>query len=173
MGLRILNVAWMQNECLLSIASENWTHIFKSRKSEKPCMDYWAKKFGKNAPKHVQNTFGHFRDRFWAFLEFWIFFDFFENFRRPDPTWNTGHSLFLKNCQKTCSKQVWTILGTIFSIFAILHFFYFFENFRWLHEHWAKKRFQKKCPKTRLGTREQFWTFLELWTFCDFFMFSF
>ncbi len=38
--------------------------------------------FEKNTPKHVQNTFGHFWERFWAFLEFWKFFDFFENFRR-------------------------------------------------------------------------------------------
>ncbi len=26
--------------------------------------------FGKNTPKHVQNTFGFFWERFWAFLEF-------------------------------------------------------------------------------------------------------
>ena len=78
MGLRILTVAWKQKESLLSIVSENWTHFFKSRKSEKP---YWAKKIGKIAIQHVQNRFGHFWDRFWAFLEFWIFFDFFENFR--------------------------------------------------------------------------------------------
>ena len=28
------------------------------------------KKFEKINPKHVQNTFGHFWERFWAFLEF-------------------------------------------------------------------------------------------------------
>ncbi len=32
MGLRILTVAWMQWECLLTIVSENWTLIFKSGK---------------------------------------------------------------------------------------------------------------------------------------------
>ena len=32
MGLRILTVAWMQKESLLSIVSENWTPIFKSGK---------------------------------------------------------------------------------------------------------------------------------------------
>ena len=26
--------------------------------------------FEKNNPKHVQNTFGHFWERFWIFLEF-------------------------------------------------------------------------------------------------------
>ena len=34
-------------------------------------MEHWAKKiFGKVNPKHVQNTFGHFWERFWAFLQF-------------------------------------------------------------------------------------------------------
>ena len=28
------------------------------------------KNFRKNYPKHVQNTFGHFRERFCAFLQF-------------------------------------------------------------------------------------------------------
>ena len=59
------------------LSPENWPHIFKSRKSEKPCMEHWAKQFGKIASKHVQNTFGHFWKRIWALLEFWKFFDFF------------------------------------------------------------------------------------------------
>ena len=104
-GLRILTVAWMQKECLLSIVSDNWTHIFKSRKFEKPCMEHWAKKFGKIAPKHVQNMFGHFLDRFWAFLEIWKLFDFFENFRRPDPPWITGQFIF----EEFTPKHVWTL----------------------------------------------------------------
>ena len=28
------------------------------------------KNFEINTPKHIQNTFGHFWERFWAFLEF-------------------------------------------------------------------------------------------------------
>ena len=36
---------------LLFLGPENWTHILKSRKSEKPCMVHWAKKFEKNCPK--------------------------------------------------------------------------------------------------------------------------
>ncbi len=36
-----------------------------------PSMEHWAKKiFEKITPKHVQNTFGHFWERFWAFLDF-------------------------------------------------------------------------------------------------------
>ena len=41
--------------------------------------------FGKITPKHVQNTFGHFWERFWALLQFRKVFDFFENFRQLDP----------------------------------------------------------------------------------------
>ncbi len=34
-------------------------------------MEHWANNFfEKNTPKHVQNTFGHFWERFWAFLDF-------------------------------------------------------------------------------------------------------
>ena len=80
MGLRILTVAWMQKESLLSIVSENWTHIFKSRKSEKPCMDYWAKKNRKNChkacSKHVWTLGNDFR-HFWNFERFLIFFSCF------------------------------------------------------------------------------------------------
>ena len=101
------------------LSPENWPHIFQSRKSEKPCMEHSAKKLGKIASKHVQNTFGHFWKRLWSILEFWIFFDFFLNFSKPDPPWNTGHFFFEKKCHKTCSKQVWTFLGTILGFFAI------------------------------------------------------
>ena len=55
------------------------------------------KTFEKINPKHVQNTFGHFWERFWAFLQFGKVFDFFENFRRIDPPWNTGQKKFRKN----------------------------------------------------------------------------
>ena len=83
------------------------------------------------ARKHVPNTCGHFWERFWAFLEFWKSFDFFEIFRRLDPPWNTGQNFFSrKNYPKTCSKHVWTLLGMILGIFGILKFFLiFFEIF--------------------------------------------
>ena len=35
------------------------------------------KKIEKITPKHVQNTFGHFWQRLWAFLRFWNLFNFF------------------------------------------------------------------------------------------------
>ena len=56
--------------------------------------------FGKIASKHVQHTFGHFWERFRAFLQFLKIFDFFENFRRLDPPWNTGQKFFEKNTPK-------------------------------------------------------------------------
>ena len=63
----------------------------------RPSMEHWAKNFlEKITLKQLQNTFGHFWERFWAFLEFWNFFDFFETFRRLDPPWNTGQKIFSK-----------------------------------------------------------------------------
>ena len=80
-GLRILTVAWMQKECLLSVVSENWTLIFKSRKSEKPCMDYWAKKSEKSAQSMFKTRLDTFGIDFGHFWKFEFFFVFFENFR--------------------------------------------------------------------------------------------
>ncbi len=63
------------------------------------------------------NDFGHFR----TFENFLIFF---ENFRRLDPPWNTGQKFcFRKKHPKTCSKHVWTLLGTILGIFGFLKIF--------------------------------------------------
>ena len=86
--------------------------------------------FKKFAPKHVQNTFGYFWERFWVFLEFWNFFDIFENFRRLDPPWITGHKIFQKIRPKTRSKHVWILLGTILGKFGKLRIFRFFSRFR-------------------------------------------
>ena len=63
----------------------------------RPSIEHWAKSFfEKITLKHLQNTFGLFWGRFWAFLEFWNFFDFFEIFRRLDPPWNTAQKIFSK-----------------------------------------------------------------------------
>ncbi len=49
---------------------ENFLIFLKIFEDSTP-MEHWAKKFfEKYTPKHVQNTFGHFWERFWAFLEF-------------------------------------------------------------------------------------------------------
>ena len=119
------------------------------------------KNFGKNASKRDENTVAHFWERFWAFLEIWNCFDFFENFRRLDPPWNTGQTKFFeKNCVETCSKQVWTPLVTILGFYGILKFFWFFWNFsqtRPSMEHWAKVFFRKSYSKT---CSKHIWTLL-------------
>ena len=132
--------------------------------------------FEKITLKHLQNTFGHFWERLWALVEFWKFFDFFENFRRLDPPWNTGQKFFRKNHPKTSSKHVWTLLGTILGIFGILKIFWFiwkFSKTRPFMEHWAKNFFEKISPKYGQNTFRhfwgRFWAFLEFWNFCDFF----
>ena len=137
------------------LSPENWPHIFKSRKSEKPCMEHLAKKLGKIASKHVQNTFGHFWRRIWSIWNFENFLIFFEIFLNPTLHGTRG-IFFRKKCHKTCSKQVWTILGTILGFSAILNFLWFScENFRWLHGTLGKKFFSKKSPQNtfrHLGT---------------------
>ena len=111
-----------------------------------------GKKFsGKITPKHVQNTFAHFWERFWAIMEVWKIFHFLKIFRRLDPPWNTGQNKFRKIYLKACSKHVWTLLGTILGIFGILKFFDFLKTFRRLDPPWNTgqiKFFPKKYPKT-------------------------
>ena len=51
---------------------------------------FFRKNHPKTSSKHVWTLLG----RIWAFLEFWKFFDFFENFRRLDPPSNTGQKFF-------------------------------------------------------------------------------
>ena len=113
------------------------------------------KTFEKITPKYVQNTFGQLWERFWVCLEFWKIFDFFENFRRLDPPWNTGQNFFRKKYPKTCSKHVWTFLGTILGFSAILKTFRFFLKIfedSTLHGTLGKN-FSKKIPQNMFKTR--------------------
>ena len=71
--------------------------------------------FRKNHPITGLDTFGNTFGQFWNFENI-----FFENFRRLDPPWNTGHKIFQKVCPKTCSKHVLRLLGTLLGIFGIL-----------------------------------------------------
>ncbi len=145
----------------------------------RPSMEHWAKNFfEKITPKHVQNTFGHFWERFWAFLEFWKFFDFFLKIFEDSTVHGTLGKIFFrkKNYPKTCSKHVWTLLGTILGIFLFLKNFWFFWKFsktRPSMEHWAKNFSEKITPKHVQNTFghfwERFWAFLEFWNFFDFF----
>ena len=142
MELRTLTVALMHKKWLLSIVSENWAHIFKSgrlnsyfwiRESEhitsspenlkRPAGNTGQRKIRKIAPRHVQNTFGLFWERFWAFLQFWIFFWFLR--KLSTTPWNTGHKNFFR---KIAPKHVRT-LGNVFGHFGTLKFFDFFLQF--------------------------------------------
>ena len=133
--------------------------------------------FKKFAPKHVQNTFGYFWEPFWVILEFWNFFDIFENFRRLDPPWITGHKIFQKIRPKTRSKHVWILLGTILCVFGwnFENFLSFFEKFRRLDTPWktGQKFFEKIAPKHVQNTFGYFWVRFwansENWEFFGFF----
>ncbi len=62
-------------------------------------------------------TFGNDFGRFWIFENFLIFLKIFE-----DSTLHgtLGKKFFRKNYPKSCSKHVWTPLGTIMGIFRFL-----------------------------------------------------
>ena len=140
----------------------------------RPSMEHWAKNFFKKITlKHLQNTFGHFWERFWASLDFWFFF-VFEKFRLDTFGDDFGHfcilklfliflkifedsthhgtlgkKFFRKNHLKTSSKHVWTLLGMILGIFGFLKFFWFFLKIfedSTLHGTLGKIFFRKKSP---------------------------
>ena len=98
--------------------------------------------FRKNHPKTRLDSFGKTFGHFWKFEK-----NFFENFRKLDPPWNTGHKIFQKICPKTRSKHAWILSGTILGIFGILKK-KIFENFRKLDPPWntGHKIFSKKSP---------------------------
>ena len=65
---------------------------------------------------------------------------------------NTGQKkIFRKNYPKTCSKHVWTFLGTILGLFGILKNFWFWR----LDPPWntGQKTFSKKLPQNTFKTR--------------------
>ncbi len=96
--------------------------IFLKFFEDSPSMEHWAKIFfGKITPKHVQNTFGHFGNDFGHFSIFESFLIFLKIFE--DSTLQLGKKIFRKNYPKTCSKHVWTPLGTIMGIFRFLKIF--------------------------------------------------
>ena len=171
MGLRILTVAWMQKESLLSTVSENWTLIFKSRKSEKPCMDYWAKKNPKNCPKacskHVWTLLESIKSNFWILMFFWLFW----KFSKARPSMEHWAKLFFgkiapKHVQSKFGQN-WERFWAFLDFWKILLFSKMFED---CMEHWAKKLFQKNRPKTcSKHVWILLWTILGLFGFLNFF----
>ncbi len=80
----------------------------------------FSKKLPQNLFKARLDTFGNDFGHFWIFEKFLIFLKVFE-----DSTVHgaLGKKIFRKNYPKTCSKHVWTLLGTILGIFGILKIF--------------------------------------------------
>ena len=88
----------------------------------RPSMEDWAKKnFSKKLPQNMFKTrldsFGNDFEHFWNFE---IFLKIFEDWTLRG---RLGKKNFRKNCPKTCSKHVWTLLGTILGNFGILKIF--------------------------------------------------
>ena len=189
MGLRILNVTWMQNECLLSIVSENWTHMFKSRKlksyflvsgiwtlnfkfrkSEMHCMEHWAKKLSKTSPQSLfktrLDTFGDHYEHFWNFETFLIFLKILESSTIHG---TLGEICFRTNRPKTCSKQVWTLLRMILGHSGFLKFLKDSTPHGTLGKNFLEKIAPKHVQNTFARFWERFWAFLEFWIFFDFF----
>ena len=116
-------------------------------------MEHWANKsFKKISPKHVQNFFGQFWERFWAFLEILKYFRFFENISKTRPSREHWAKIFFsKILTHNMFKTRFDTFGNDLGIFATLKFFWFFENIsksRPCMEHWAKKNFRKNYPIT-------------------------
>ena len=173
-NLRTLNFfwffSWICSVYLPQILSpENRIQIFQVQKTDLIFLSLenlkspaWNTR-QKNTEKMPQSMFKTRLDTFendfvnFGILKmFWFFFKFF----KTRPSMEHGAIFFQKKCHKTCSKQVWTFLGTILGFSAVLNFLWFFcENFRWLHGTLGKKLFEKYAPKhvwtllkTNLGT---------------------
>ncbi len=70
--------------------------------------------------KTLLDTFGNDFGHFWIFEKFFTFLKIFED---STVHGTLGKKFFRKSYPKTCSKHVWTLLGTILGIFGILKFF--------------------------------------------------
>ena len=138
----------------------------------RPSKEHRAKNvFGKIASKHVQHTFGHFWERFRAFLHFLKNFRFFWKFSTTQPCMEHWAK---KISGKINPKYVQSTFGHFWERFrAFLQFlksFDFFENFRRLDlpRNTGQKNFLEKiAPKHVQNTFghswERFWAFLEFW----------
>ena len=152
--LRILTVALNQkNDCwvlcrkteLIFLIWGIWTHNYKSRKSEmglRILTVAWKQK--ESLLSIVSENWTHF----------------FKSRKSEKPYWAKKNR---KNCHTACSKQVWTLLGSILGIFGILNFFWFFRKLSmnpWNNE---QKNFCKKIATRHVWTLgndfRHFWNF--------------
>ena len=116
-----------------------------------------GKNFSKKIPQNMFKTrldiFGNDFRLFCNFEKFSIFLKIFEDSTHQG---TLGKKIFRNNYPETCSKHVWTFLGTILGFSAILKSFWFFWKFsttRPSKEHWAKNFFSEKSPQNMFNTR--------------------
>ena len=95
-------------------------------------MEHWAKNFfDKITLKHLQNTFGHFWERFRALLEFWKFYDFFWKFSKTRPSLeHWAKSFFEKITLKHLQNKFGHFWERFWAFLEFWKFFDFLENFR-------------------------------------------
>ena len=140
---------------------EKFLIFYKNISKTRPSMEHWAKKkFSKKLPQNMFKTrLDNFGNDFGHFWNFEIFLFFWKHLEDSTLHGTLGKKTFRKNYLKTCSKHVWTLLGTILGIFGILKTFDFLKIFRRLDPTWntGQKVFRKNYPKT---CSKQVWTFL-------------
>ncbi len=124
-------------------------------------MEHWAKLFSeKVTPKHVQNTFGHFWERFWAFLK--IFENFLTSkFSKTRPSMeHWANKTFRKKLPRNMFKTRLDTFGNDFERFwNIENFLIFLKVFEdsTLHGTLGKIFFEKNTPKHVQNTFGHFW----------------
>ena len=134
------------------LSPENWPHIFKFRKSEKPCMENSAKNSEKSPQSMFKTRFGHFWRRLWSIWNFENFLIFFEIFQNPTLHGTRGN-FFSKKMPQNMFKTSLDNFGNNSGIFCFFEFslIFFAKTFDDSMEHWAKIFFEKIAPK-------HFWT---------------
>ena len=151
--------------------------FFEVLRSLEPPWNTGKKNFENFDPKQVQNTFGYFWERFWAFLEFSNFLIFLKFFEDSTLHGTLGKKIFRKVCPKTRSKHIWILLGTILGILGNLKLFLIFLKIFEDSTFHGKlgKNFSKSLPqntfKTCLDTFGN--TFGHFWKFENFFFENF
>ena len=127
--------------------------------------------FEKIAPKHVQNRFGYFWERFWAFLNFENFLIFKKIFEDSTLHGTPGVNFVRKNHLKTCLDTFGNTFGQFWN-FENIFFLKIFEDSTFhgkLGKNFSKKlsKLQSKHVCILLGTILGVFGFLKF--FFDFF----
>ena len=103
---------------------EKFFHFFENFRRIDPPWNTEQKKFSKKLTQNMFKTrldnFGNDFGHFCNFEKFLIFLKIFEDLTLHG---TLGKNNFRNNYPETCSKHVWTLLGTILGFFAILKSF--------------------------------------------------